>query len=149
MTEVLFYHLQGRTLEQTLPPLLEKCVERGWKTVVEFGSPERCDAVDTYLWTYREENFLPHGTANDGHAAFQPVWLTTGGDNPNGATVRFFADGAEPDHVEDYERVVLIFDGADPEAVEKARGAWKTLSGAGHAATYWQQDENGRWQKKA
>lgn len=149
MTDVLFYHLQRGSLEQTLPSLLERCVERGWRTVVQLGSEERCRALDAHLWTYRDESFLPHGTAADGHAELQPVWLTAGDENPNRATVRFFADGAEPEAVDDYERVVLVFDGNDPEAVDSARGAWKRLSGGGHATTYWQQDETGRWQKKA
>jgi DNA polymerase III subunit chi len=34
MTEVLFYHLQGMSLESVLPPLLEKSLERGWRVVV-------------------------------------------------------------------------------------------------------------------
>ena len=96
MTEVLFYHLDRQPLERVLPELLEKCVERGWRTVLQLGSEERCEAIDAHLWTYRDEAFLPHGTKKDGQAEGQPIWLTTGPDNPNGATVRFLADGAEP-----------------------------------------------------
>lgn len=149
MTEVLFYHLQRQPLEQVLPPLLEKCLERNWKTVVQFGSEERRDAVDARLWTYRDEGFLPHGTIKDGHAAAQPIWLTTGDDNPNGASVRFMADGAEPATYDGYQRVVMLFDGNDAEAVENARAAWQAVKAAGHDATYWQQSDRGRWEKKA
>jgi DNA polymerase-3 subunit chi len=94
MPEVLFYHLQNQPLERVLPELLEKCLERQWRVVVQLGSEERRDALDAHLWTYRDEGFLPHGTTKDGNAAHQPVWLTTGDENPNGATVRFLADGA-------------------------------------------------------
>lgn len=149
MTEVLFYHLQRQPLEAVLPGLLEKCLERNWKTVVQVGSEERRDALDAHLWTYNDAGFLPHGTDKDGHAALQPVWLTAGEDNPNQAEVRFFADGAEPVDVDAYRRVVLLFDGNDADAVDRARAAWQRLKGAGHDATYWQQSENGRWQKKA
>ena len=38
MTEVRFYHLQRKTLEQALPQLLEKTLERGWRAVVMAGS---------------------------------------------------------------------------------------------------------------
>jgi DNA polymerase-3 subunit chi len=44
MTEILFYHLQGQKLEGVLAPLLEKSLERGWKVIVQGGSPERIAA---------------------------------------------------------------------------------------------------------
>ena len=149
MTEILFYHLQGRSLEQTLPELLEKCLERGWRSVVQLGSRERCEAIDAFLWTYRDEAFLPHGSSIEGQAERQPVWITTDGDNPNAANVRFFADGAVISDVETYQRAVLLFDGNDPEMVKQARIAWKELSAAAHETTYWQQSANGRWEKKS
>jgi DNA polymerase-3 subunit chi len=149
VTEVLFYHLQRQPLEQVLPGLLEKCLERGWRVVVQFASEERRDAVDAHLWTFRDDGFLPHGTDKDGNAAMQPVWLTTGDDNPNNAGVRFIADGADLSDYSGYDRVVLLFDGNDPEAVDRARTQWSAVRAGGHDATYWQQSERGRWEKKA
>ena len=149
MTEVLFYHLQRQPLERVLPELLEKCLERQWRVVVQLGSEERRDALDAHLWTWRDEGFLPHGTAKDGNAALQPVWLTAADENPHGATVRFLADGAEAPEFGAYNRVVLLFDGNDPDAVDRARAQWAKAQAAGHDATYWQQSERGRWEKKA
>jgi len=149
VTEVLFYHLQSQPLEVVLPELLEKCLERKWRAVVQLGSEERRDALDAHLWTYRDEGFMPHGTVKDGHATAQPVWLTAADDNPNGASVRFLADGAEAANYSDYQRIVVLFDGNDPDAVDRARASWTTAKAAGHDATYWQQSERGRWEKKA
>lgn len=150
MTEVWFYHLQNRTLEATLPSLVERSLERGWRVVVQAGSPERRDALDSHLWTYADESFLPHGTRADGHAAAQPVYLTDADDNPNAATVRFLVDRARPPaDLAAYARVVLIFDGTDPEALDEARAVWREVKAAGHAVTYWQQNERGGWVKKA
>ena len=148
MTEVLFYQLDRRPLEQVLPELIERCLERSWRVVVQAGTEERCDALDAHLWTYRDDSFLPHGTRKDGNAALQPVWLTTETDNPNRAQVRFLVDGAEPDAVAGYDRVVFLFDGKDPAALDRARAAWKTARAEGHSATYWQQAANGRWEQK-
>jgi DNA polymerase-3 subunit chi len=148
VTEVLFYQLDRRPLESVLPELLEKCLERRWRTVVQVGSEERLAALDAHLWTYAEESFLPHGTAKDGHSEAQPVYLTAGSDNPNAATVRFLADGAEIADYAPYARVVVLFDGNDPEARDKARGWWSAAGSAGHDATYWQQGERGGWVKK-
>ncbi len=113
MTEVLFYHLEHQPLERVLPSLVEKTLERGWRAVVQAGSEERVEALDTLLWTYREDSFLPHGTKRDGNPEAQPVFLTTGEDNPNGASVRFLVDGAEAGELSGYARIVYLFDGRD------------------------------------
>ena len=130
MTEVLFYHLERQPLERILPDLLEKCLQRQWRTVVQAGSDERLAALDAHLWTYRDDGFLPHGTAKDGHSAAQPVFLTSGEENPNGATVRFLTDGAEAADLEGYQRIVVLFDGHDPEAIDKARKFWTVVKSA-------------------
>jgi DNA polymerase-3 subunit chi len=148
MTEVLFYQLDRRPLEAVLPELVEKCLERSWKVVIQAGTEERVEALDAHLWTYRDDAFLPHGTRKDGNAALQPVWLTAGNDNPNGARVRFLVDGAEPETFEGFDRLVFLFDGKEPAALDRARAAWKTARAEGHAATYWQQAANGRWEQK-
>ena len=148
-TEVLFYHLERQTLEQVLPGLVERTLERGWRAVIQAGSPERLAAIDTLLWTYKEDSFLAHGTRAEGHSEHQPVFLTTGDDNPNGAGVRFLVDGAPASDFTGYTRVVCIFDGHDPGAVEVARAQWKAAVAQGAAVTYWQQTEAGRWEKKA
>jgi len=148
-TEVYFYHLENRTLDQVLPMLVERSLERGWRAAVQATSRERVEALNTLLWTYREDSFLPHGTASDGTPAEQPVYLTVGEDNPNGAAVRFLVDGATLDDASTYTRVVQLLDGHDPDAVARAREAWTTAKEKGYAVSYWQQDADGRWQQKA
>ena len=150
MTEMLFYHLKGQKLEGVLTPLLEKSVERGWKVVVQSSSEERIDALDAHLWTYRDDGFLPHGTWREAEASQQPVLLTLAEDNPNGAAVRFLIDGAPvPAAAGAYERVVLVFDGEDEDAVAVARERWSEAKAKGFDATYWQPDAGGRWVKMA
>ena len=150
MTEVLFYHLIGKPIERALPELLEKSLDRGWKVVVQAASDERIDALDAHLWTYRDDSFLPHGTVREAEPAAQPILLTTADHNPNGAAVRFLIDGvALPADAGAYERIVLMFDGDDDEAVAAARTWWSEAKAQGFAVTYWQPDEQGRWVKKA
>jgi len=150
MTEVLFYHLQRQPIERVLPQLLEKSVERGWRVVVESSSEERIEALDAHLWTYRDDNFLAHGTYREAETALQPILLTVHNHNPNSATVRFLIDGAPvPEDAANYQRIVLMFDGEDDEAVAAARTRWTEAKVQGFDATYWQADEQGRWQKKA
>ncbi len=150
MTEVLFYHLQAQPVERVLPVLLEKSLERGWRVVVHTTLEERVDALDSHLWTFRDDSFLPHGTFREPSAADQPVLLTVRDDNPNAATVRFLLDRAPmPGDVGQYERLVVMFDGGDDGAVAEARQHWQAARVQGFAVTYWQADANGRWQRRA
>jgi DNA polymerase-3 subunit chi len=128
MTEVLFYHLQDMTVENVLPPLLEKSLERGWRVVVQSTSQERTEALDAHLWTYREDSFLPHATSQAGDSQEQPIVLVVEEGNPNRANVRFLID--------------------DAEALAAARSAWTDCKARGFEATYWQADERGRWQRR-
>ena len=150
MTEILFYQLNGQKLEQVLPSLLQRSLERGWRVVVQASSEERVEALDAHLWTWRDDAFLPHGTWRETEAAEQPVLLTINAENPNGAVVRFLVDGAAvPADAAAYQRLVLLFDGDDPEALETARARWAHAKNEGFDVTYWRTDENGRWQRQA
>ena len=152
MSEVLFYHLERASLEQVLPGLLEKTLERGWRAVVRAGSRERAERLDAHLWTYRDESFLPHAASGDG--ANQPIWITDGEDAPNDPQILFLVDHASTDAKADpaaiggLERCVMIFDGRDDEAVADARAFWTAAKDAGHDATYWKQSPQGRWEQQ-
>lgn len=149
MTEVYFYHLERQPLDRVLPKMLATGLERGWRAVVQAGSEERVEALSALLWTQSDDSFLPHGSRADGFAELQPVWLTAEADNPNNANVRFFVDGAAAAAIDGLTRAVVIFDGADEAAVARARDDWKRFKGEGHAVSYWQQDEAGRWRNRA
>jgi len=148
MAEIRFYHLTARTFEQTLPVLLDRTLQRGWRAVVRVGSEERAESLAGHLWTHSKEGFLPHGTRRDGFAEEQPVWITDQMENPNQAQVLFLGDGAESDGDGAFPTVCDLFDGNDPEAVQAARGRWKRLRDAGHTLVYYQQDEAGAWSEK-
>jgi DNA polymerase-3 subunit chi len=148
VSEIRFYHLTRKTLEQALPEMLEKTLERGWRAVVMAGSPERVESLTQHLWTYKPDSFLPHGNAKDGNAAQHPVWLTPLDERPNNAAVLFLTDGAESTLVGDYERVCELFDGNNDEAVAAARRRWAGYKSLGHELSYWQQGDRG-WVNQA
>ena len=149
MAEVLFYHLTESTLEDALPGLLEKSLERGWRVVVQTGSEERRDALDLHLWTFSDDSFLAHATDRESYRSDQPVLLTTGDENGNDAEIRFLVDGALAPGLDGYKRAVFLFDGHDQAQLERAREQWKQLKAASHQVTYWQQTPGRRWERKA
>ena len=151
MAELWFYHLERSELERALPPLIEKCLQRGWRALVRGGSPERLDTLDTVLWSFKDESFLPH--ARDGAAgadpARQPVWLTDKLGNANKAQALFLIDGADMSDANNFERACLMFDGRDEAALETARSQWKQAKESGVTASYWRESASGKWEKQA
>ena len=149
MAELWFYHLDRPELERALPPLLEKCLQRGWRALVRGGDAERLDALDASLWTFRDESFVPHARDGASDTARQPVLLTSGGGNPNGAQALFLVDGAESGDFGGFERVCILFDGRDAAALDSARSRWKQAKEAGLAVSYWRESASGKWEKQA
>ena len=153
MSETFFYRLERKSLEDVLPGLLERTRERGWRAVVRVGSAERMQALDAHLWTYSEQSFLAHGTAEAGPKPRQPIYLTIEDENPNGAQVLFLVGGAvlldwAAPQLVGFLRIVLLFDGRDPEALSTSQTAWRNAKEAGHDVTYWKESESGKWEKQ-
>lgn len=155
MGEAYFYHMTRAPLEATLPVLLSKSLEAGWRVLLRGGDPTRLDWLDQRLWLAGDESFLPHGLAGGAHDADQPVLLTADlapveAGAVNAAKCLVSVDGAavSGEEVAAMTRVMILFDGNDPGAVEQARGQWRSLTGAGARAKYWSQ-ESGRWEMKA
>jgi len=151
MTETLFYHLERRSLEEVLPGLVEKSLARGWRAAIKTDSAERSDALDTLLWTYDDQSFLPHAQVGDGDPAVQPVLITVEEGNPNSAEIFFYVGGAAPGDwgsLSGLSRVVMLFDGRDQEALAQARAAWKEAKAAGHDVTYWKETPAGKFEKQ-
>lgn len=150
MSRIDFYHLQRQTLDEVLPKLLLKAYGAGKNIVVKIGNPERVEFINSLLWTFNDESFLPHGSKKDGFASAQPIWLTSEDENPNGANFLFLVDGAAlPEEELTYERVFDIFDGNSAESLQQARELWKKYKNSDSEVYYWQQNANGTWEQKA
>jgi DNA polymerase-3 subunit chi len=148
MSDYRFYHLQTKTLDQALPELLTKALSLGHRIVVRTADKAATERLNEQLWTYRPDSFLPHGSAKDGQADRQPIYLTENDDNPNQAALLVLTHGEPAEDADAYALCCDIFDGSDETALSKARNRWKLVKEAGHEVTYWQQTEKG-WEKKA
>lgn len=148
-TRAGFYHLTYWPLEKALPKLLERALAGGHKVIVMTGSEERVAALDSLLWTYDPASWLPHGTARDGDAERQPIFISSRDENPNRADMLVLLDGVKSAHLDDFARCALLFDGNDEEAVAAARLVWTEWKGRGLQLAYYQQTERGGWEEKA
>jgi DNA polymerase-3 subunit chi len=147
--EVWFYHLERSGPDQVLPELLQRTLQRGWRALVRAPAEPRLEELDAWLWTFRDDSFLPHGLASEPLADRQPVLLSTSEENANSAQALFLLDDAEPGELASYERCLILFDGRDEQALAAARARWKQIKGSGHPVSYWRQSGEGRWEKQA
>ncbi len=148
MTEIRFYHLTRKTLEVALPEIIYKAYSRGSRAIIRTDTEAEAERLNDILWTFHPNSFLPHGCKVDGNAGMQPVWLTSGEDNPNNADILFITGTASDNGLETYSLTCLLFDGHNEEAVKKARERWKIYNETGHDMTYWQQTGKG-WEKRS
>jgi DNA polymerase-3 subunit chi len=148
MTALGFYHLTRTPLETALPALLARTLRERERAVVVAPKPEQLAALDAALWEAPGELWLPHGTAADGDAPLQPIWLTTTEEAPNGARFLFLTGGAATAQWDTYARIFDLFDGNDADAVAAARTRWRAAAAAGLAPVYWQQGPRG-WERKS
>jgi DNA polymerase-3 subunit chi len=144
-----FYHLQKSSLEHALPLLLAKILSTGQRAVVMAGSAERVSFLDQHLWTSEPDSWLPHGTARDGNADLQPIYLTERDENPNNAQVLLLTDGVVSHRLADFSRCLMLFDGKDEAALDASRALWAEWKSRGFDLTYYQQTDRGGWQEKA
>jgi len=147
--EISFYHLTLQPLGVALPKHLSKVREADMKAVIKVPSAVEMDDIDQMLWTFDKGSFLAHDTEKSKHPEDQPIYITTNDDSPASADVLVLTDGATCEMLDGYKRVLEMFDGNNPTAVEEARGRWRKYKTDGHDLTYWQQTETGGWTKKA
>jgi DNA polymerase-3 subunit chi len=143
-----FYHLEASTLEGVLPGLLEKTLEKGWRALVKLPEDELAD-MDTFLWTFRDDAFLPHGRDDEPQAELQPILLSASAESAKGFDAVFLLGGASVTDMEGVSRAMVMINGRSEEDVTRERGRWKDLKAAGAELAYYQQDARGRWEKKA
>jgi DNA polymerase-3 subunit chi len=143
MAQVGFYHLTRSGLLQALPQLLERTLAAGQRALVLCPTEDAVRMLDTALWDTPDLVWLPHGTAADGDADLQPIWLASDDAAPNAARFLFLVQGMASDRLDAFDRVFDLFDGNDEASVAAARERWKKARAGGHDLIYWQQGPRG------
>jgi DNA polymerase-3 subunit chi len=146
-TEIRFYHLERQSVEQALPPLLNKALSGGRHVVIKAANENEVERINDYLWSFNPDSFIPHGSKKDGFAALQPVWITATDENPNKADVLIVCGGVETLMHRNFSLCCEMIDGRDESQIAAARTRWKAYKESDFEITYWQQVPNG-WEKK-
>lgn len=150
MTTIQFYHLLSTTPERAVPKLMEKALASGGRVVLRVGNDAALKQMSEALWANDPASFIPHGSAKEGHADAQPIYLTTSEENPNSADILCVLDGSTTDaQLAEFAKVLDVFDGGNETEVKSARERWTTYKNAGHKLQYIKQQPGGSWKIEA
>ncbi len=150
-TEFWFYHMEQAKLEAVLPDILEKILANRATALVKIGAcledapAAEMHRLDTFLWTYKQNSFLPHGRDDEPLADEHPILLTHSAKTAMGRDMVVLIGGAEIDDLDEAKRCITILDGHNTDDKAVARARWQAVKTTGNEAIYWKQDERGRW----
>ena len=152
MTDIRFYHMTRQSLDEVLPHIVEKAYagaqKKGQTIRIQMENAGETEIMSKRLWSFKQQSFLPHGTAKDGQAERQPIWLNDNEDNLNKAETLFLTQGQTCEDLSSYDLVCEMLNGHDDGMMTAARARWKTYKEQGHNLTYWYQDADKGWIKK-
>ena len=146
MTEINFYNITKSSVEKLLPRLLEKILEEGSSIAFLFKNIEVLQYMDDFLWTYKRESFIPHSTDDSMYNNSQPILLSLKDENINNADVLITIEGFLTENINNYMKIIDIFDGNDKEIFEDALVRIEKIKNKGYKVSYWNQDDSG-WKK--
>ena len=146
--EYWFYHLEHASIEAVLPQLLEKTRTKGWNALVKM-SETRLPQMDKYLWSYRDDSFLPHGRDDEPMSERHPISLSSTAVTSGAAECVFLLDQSETELIATVERCIIIIEGQKADSVSFERARWTSLKELQANMSYWQQNDRGEWHKKA
>ena len=136
-----FYHLTASPIERVLPRICEKLLADGERLLIVAESA-LLDQLDTHLWSYARDSFLPHGRHDGLAPEQQPILLSPEPQPLNAARNIALADGRWRDEALTFERAFYFFDSAH---IEEARQSWRALKDKPEAEyRYWKQVD-GKW----
>ena len=64
--KVVFYDVDPEAWEARIYKLAAAAWERGQRMLILVDGPDRAKALDTFLWTHREDVFIPHEITKTG-----------------------------------------------------------------------------------
>lgn len=144
-----FYHLQKKPAQDVIPELASKVLQSTQKMVILTSSKEQSDFLNSLLWTFKPDSWLPHGNYKTGSPDLQPIWITEKYENPNESKIIMLLDGLTLSDYSDFERCLYLFNGNNEEELKKARLFWTDAKQNNCENHYWQQDSSGKWFEKS
>ncbi len=132
MTEVIFVEVTASRMEMRACEIAEHTYAKGERLQIIAIDEEQAARLDDLLWTYKPDNFVPHGLwkSMDNESA-QPVVITTRKERVPGIASLLTMDYCPVEMVRQFSKVIHVVVVDNQERLEASRRYWTLLKDAG------------------
>ena len=132
MTEVIFVEVTASRMEIRACEIAEQTYAQGERLQINAIDEEQAARLDDLLWTYKPDNFVPHGLwkSMDNESA-QPVVITTRKERVPGIASLLTMDYCPVEMVQQFSKVIHVVLVDNHERLEASRRYWTLLKDAG------------------
>ena len=134
-TKVIFIDTGKYGKDKSVALAVEKFYNMGEKVLIITSSRERGEFLDDFLWTFKQQSFLPHTFAEE-VVKDEPIVITMIEKNLNGASVLILDAPASLDFMREFSYVVDFADRTTNETLQESRKRFKNYRESGLSVNY-------------
>jgi DNA polymerase-3 subunit chi len=132
MTEVVFVEVTASQIETRACEIAEHTYAQGERLQIIALDEEQAARLDDLLWTYKPDNFVPHGRWKSMDSeSDHPVVITTRKERVPGIASLLTMDYCPVKMVQQFSKVIHVVVVDNQERLEASRRYWTLLKDAG------------------
>jgi DNA polymerase-3 subunit chi len=132
MTEVVFVEVTASKIETRACEIAEHTYAQGERLQIIALDEEQAARLDDLLWTYKPDNFVPHGRWKSMDSeSDHPVVITTRKERVPGIASLLTMDYCPVKMVQQFSKVIHVVVVDNQERLEASRRYWTLLKDAG------------------
>ena len=146
LEKAFFYKSSHRDVVRDIAWLTESIFKKNNRIVIFCTDQETAEVVDDFIWSYRDDSFIPHSIKKHRETSLDPILVTTDLDGSYEHNVLLALNGVlikEKDW-QRFAKVYYFFDDQDSREKENARAMWKSFSSLAVNCKYWINEKN-KW----
>ncbi len=134
-TKIIFIDTEKYGKDKSLALATEKFYNLGEKILILTSSKERGEFLDDFLWTFKQQSFLPH-TFSEEIVKDEPIVITIAEKNLNGANVLILDAPVSTDFMKEFSYVVDFADRTTSSSLQESRKRFKKYKDTGLHVSY-------------
>ena len=146
LEKAFFYNMSHRDVVADIAWLAENIFKKNNRIVIFCTDQETTEVVDDFLWSTRDDSFIPHSKKKDGKDTFDPILVTADLDGSYEHNVLLALNGVliKEKYWQRFAKIYYFFDDQDIKEKENARSMWKSFSSLNIDCKYWINEKN-KW----
>jgi|AACY02.4.fsa_nt_gi DNA polymerase-3 subunit chi len=146
LEKAFFYNVSHRDVVADIAWLAENIFKKNNRIIIFCTDQETTEVVDDFLWSTRDDSFIPHSKKKDGKDTFDPILVTADLDGSYEHNVLLALNGVliKEKYWQRFAKIYYFFDDQDIKEKENARSMWKSFSSLNIDCKYWINEKN-KW----